>query len=121
MRTINHYKIGILKSGESYFEKEKVGVALENDQFIILDVPTFAKLTKNKSYEFSYPRVGVHRIYKRDNETGSFANHRTMGNGVFYELYSESKKRPNTIRTEIEKFIDEKFGYLAKIDLSFIK
>ena len=121
MRTVNCYKVGILKSGENYFEKEKIGVALENDQWIVLDVENYDKITKNKNYEISYSRIGVHTIYKRDNETGYFASHKTMGNGVFYSLYSETIKRPSTIQKEIEKFLDEKFGYLGSVDLSFIK
>lgn len=121
MRTINYYKVGILKNGESYFEQTEVGVALENDQWIVLDFRNFDKVTKDKNYEHSYPRIGVHRIWKRDNETGYFSNHREWGNGVFYKLYSETKKRPSTIRKEIEAFLEEKFGYLASIDLSFIK
>jgi len=121
MRTINYYKVGILKSGKNYFEKEKIEVALENDQWIVLNVKNFDKITKTKDYDFSYPRIGVHHIYKRDNETGYFANHKTMGNGVFYQLYSEKEKRPSTIQKEIENFINEKFGYLSSVDLSFVK
>lgn len=121
MRTINYYKVGILKNGESYFEQSEIGVALENDQWIILDVYEFKKLTKTKDHEFSYPRIGIQKIIKRDNETGYFKEHREWGNGVFYKLYSETKKRPSTIRKEIEMFIEEKFGYLGRIDLSFIK
>lgn len=121
MKTINHYKVGILKNGKNYFEEEKIKVALENDQWMVLDNEHYDKITKNKHFKYSYPRIEVHDIYKKDNETGYLKNHKQFGNGVFYKLYSETKKRPSTIRKEIEKFLNEKFGYLCNIDLSFIK
>lgn len=121
MKTINRYKVGILKNGVNYFEKEKIKIALENDQWIVLDVANYDKITKTKDYDFSYPRVGVYKIRKKDNETGWFKDHREYGNGVFYELYSEKEKRTSTIKKEIKEFLNEKFGYLSNIDLSFVK
>ncbi len=119
MKTVNHYKVTILQSGESFFEKEVIKVALENERFIILDTDRFDKISKDKSYICS--QLGKHSITVRTTETGYFKDHKEFGNGVFYSLYTDKNKRPTTIQKEIKEVLDEKYGYLATIDLSFIK
>lgn len=121
MRTIKLYRVGILKSGKSYFEQEEVEVAFENNQWIVLNDDVLTRLTKNQTYASTSDRIGYHKIWDKNEERGFFKDHKYYGNGIFYKLYSETNKRPQTIKKEIAKFIEEKFGYLGTIDLSFIK
>jgi hypothetical protein len=121
MKKINVYRVGILKSGEKYFETEQINIVAENKYFYCLETDLFTTIAKGKDYDSTHERIDRPHINKRENETGYFANHRRWGNGVFYILYTLGKKRPSTIRREISDFIQDKIGYLSSIDLSFIK
>jgi hypothetical protein len=121
MKYLNEYTVRIMKSGDTHFEVKKVPILAENETWIVLDTEHYEKVTKSKTFDFIHSRVEHHKIYKKDNETGHFENDPLFGNGVFYKLHTRKTKRPATIRKEIKAFLDEKFGYLTNIDLSFIK
>lgn len=101
--------------GDSY-TVEEVEVAAENETYIIINDWYFTKLEKKK---------------RRSDDYGDYVNHpsirisvndRWLDNGVFYTLYSTSKKRPSTIRSEILAAVRDKQGWLAEsLDLDFIK
>lgn len=46
---------------------------------------------------------------------------RVWGTSVTYRLYTDKKKKPETIRREIDKERDRKYGALFAVDLSFIR
>ena len=43
------------------------------------------------------------------------------GTSITYRVYTQKSKRPATIRKEIDKAREDKFGSLLAVDLSFIK
>lgn len=114
MKTINHYEVEILKNGEKTFKREKIEVIAENEGWIVLNTRNYDRVTKTKTFEFCHCRLDKPRLTAREND-------KIFKNGVFYEFYSYGTKRATTIRKEIAKFIDDRYGYLAAIDLSFIK
>lgn len=113
--TLNCYKVCIPKdSGEPEFTKTKPVVLAENESWIVLDTRHYEKIAKSKDWEFAYDVIERPKIYSREND-------KYLGNGVFYSLHTRKTKRTSTIKKEIKKFIADKYGYLANIDLSFIK
>lgn len=111
------YKVEILKS-EQYdnkFIKEELEVGLENDRFMVLLDSSFTKINKKKSTGSDLDRTLDHH----------YVSEWKMGfkslDGIHYTEFSSHKVRPSTIKRRIEAFIKKEYGYLSKIDLSFIK
>lgn len=46
---------------------------------------------------------------------------KVWGTSITYRLYTQKSKRPATIRKEIDRAREERFGSLFAVDLSFIK
>lgn len=118
MKTIYHYKVrhfdgsGII-GAEKVFDVSELNVIGENEINIVVDDHSFTTVSKEKSdYRTSLetPQISIN------------ANDHIWGNGVRYDLFSFSSKKPLTIRKEIEKEIQKQLGFFTKsLNLGFIK
>lgn len=94
------------------FEIVEVEVLAENETRIVLNDEFFTVKVKKKG---AYNAIEKKEINIRTNNS-------ICGDGIFYELYSYSKKRPATIRGEIERRIKAEYSWLLDgVDLSIIK
>lgn len=118
MKTINHYEVVIpLEKGildfDKEFKQEVVEILAENEYRLCLNDLRFTTVETGGSYVGKELGKPVIQIYNKDS---------CFGTMIRYELYTFSKKRPTTIRKEIQAEVDKKFGIFAgSIDLSFIE
>lgn len=115
--TVNIYKEKKFSFEEDKFEQKQVEVLAENDEYVCLNDRHFTTLRKAGD-TVAYSVVGKESIRIEDG-SGYFG--RAMTKGIFYTLYSYSKKRPSTIRKEIEEALEKKYGWMVDADLSIIK
>lgn len=118
-KTILYHRVAINKKVErgfqwdDKFEIVEVEVLAENESRVVLNDDCFTILMKKKSDFMT--SVGNESIIIRTNNS-------ICGDGIFYTLYSYSKKRPATIRKEIEAKIQKEYSWLMnEADLSIIK
>ena len=116
--TVDIYSHRKYSSDVDKFEVKEVEVLGENEDYLVLNDHFFTKLQKSKKGYAIHSVLGKESINIRD---GSGLCGDVLGRGVFYVLYSYSKKRPGTIKKEIEKAIQDKYGWMTSIDLSVIK
>lgn len=99
---------------ESKFFIEEVEVLAENENLLVLNNSRFTRLEKSGKYDW-HDVVGKARISIRTNDS-------ILGDGVFYALYSEKRKRPSTIKKAIQAKIAREYGWLTHgLDLSIIR
>ena len=117
-KTIFYHRVAINKKVEhgfqwdDKFEIVEVEVLAENETRIVLNDEFFTVKVKKKG---AYNSIEKKEISIRTNNS-------VCGDGIFYELYSYSKKRPATIRKEIESKIKAEYSWLMnEADLSIIK
>jgi len=119
MKKIKHYEVVIVqKEGlmhkEHGFTIEDIEVVHENDYLWCLNTMHYATVAKGSKYEST-----SHQI---DKPSISFnINDKVWGSNIIYNLYTFKSKRPLTIQKEIAKAAEERYGFLANLDLSFIK
>jgi len=99
------------------FEQTQVDVIAENDNYVCLDDFRFTTIQKSGKGT-AYDVIGTKRIRIEDG-SGLFGSAFTKG--IFYTLYSFEKKRPSTVRKEIEEAIKKKYGWIADVNLDIIK
>ena len=100
---------------EDRFTQEQVEVLAENDNYIIINDEYFTKINKPSKHSSNYDTV------LNSQHIAIVTEDKIFSKGVFYTLYSDSKKRPATVKKEIEDKIQKKFGGFVSIDLGVIK
>lgn len=120
-KTIFYHRVAINKKvshgfqWDDKFEIVEVEVLAENETKIVLNDDQFTVLDKKKGNCSFRHCVGNTLINIRTNNS-------ICGDGIFYTLYSYGKKRPETIRREIEAKIKAEYSWLMnEADLSIIK
>jgi len=94
------------------FEITNMKVLAENKKLIVFDNDQFKIIAKQKSWIYSQINKPTIVIYTNDS---------CYGNSVKYILYTDKNKRNSTIKKEIEKKLNDKYGWLIKeLDLNFI-
>ena len=119
MKTIYHHYVeiadasGILGAANK-FSVTALDVLAENDRFMVVNDAYFTTLDKTAAkYGVGSP-LGKEKI-------STSANDSVWGNRITYSLYSEKRKKADTIRRAIEREIEKRFGFFARgIDLSVI-
>jgi hypothetical protein len=100
---------------QNRYYNESVAIAVQNDALIVLNDRSFSKVAKSKDYDRIYPRLNKPSVNIRV-DGGLFEP------GIFYTLYSESKRKAEKVRREIDEEIKEKYGWIySSTDLSIIK
>ena len=99
---------------ESFFKIDEIDIVAENEWLWCLGTMHFATIAKGSQYGTTSRKI--------DKPSISFQmNDKVWGSNIEYNLYTFKTKRPSTIRKEIKKAVDEKFGFFMELDLSFIK
>jgi len=103
---------GIL-SPENEFEIKEIEIIGENKDNLAINDHSFTTIRKEYcKYSICLDKASICLT----------TNDSCWGNRISYTLYSFSKKKPQTIKREIEAKIKEKFGFfLNGVDLSIIK
>jgi len=119
MNTIYEYKVrvitesGILYKVGNVFDLKEIQILKENDDYLCLDNKEFSTLSKSKAKSYAYPSVNIPVITHSINDD-------CWGTGVRYSIYTRKAIRNSTIKKQIEKYINQKFGSFISIDLSFL-
>lgn len=117
MKKINKYCVKIqgdkpvcrYVGNENEFKKEVYKVLLENKDYIVIDDFRFTSLRKNgRDKEIDTPIIFEMKFG-------------TYNDGIHYYYYCYGTRKPESIRKDIEKWIQKKYGYLFDINLNFIK
>lgn len=106
------FKPGIIDR-ETTYKTETVKIAVQNATYVIIEDNYFTKLQKSGNDNFLFPIINKAKM-------SSQIDNSVFGTYVEYEYYGTKNKRPATIRKQMQKYIDEKFGLMANTDLSFI-
>lgn len=115
MDQIIEYRVDIYKNepNRNEFKTSYHNIALQNDEYIVLDNHQYTRLCKHKK-NASDPVVNDESIYERNWGIKMF-------DGISYTMYADHKIRPETIKNQIERFIQHKYGWLTVIRLDFIQ
>lgn len=113
---INVYRVDIYKNDirRNSFDVTVEHIACENDTYIVLGDHNFTKLRKKSDRSDHDTTLEKPIIYERNWGITSL-------DGLSYVLYTEKTKRPETIKSEINAFLDKKYGWLFRVNLDFIK
>lgn len=118
-RTILHHYVeigdnsGIIKP-DNRFTVTELLVLGENDRYMVVNNETFTTLDKQATkYSIGSPfnKAAIHASH----------NDSCWGNRITYSLYSDSRKRASTIRREIEREMEKRYGFFVRgLDLSVV-
>lgn len=118
MRTINHYVVEIsdgkgILDAKNEFRVDQHHVIAENDEYLVVDDRRFTTLKKGDSdYEACMDKPSI----------STAANDSCWGNRIWYSLYTERTVKAATIRKEIEKAVQKKYGFfIGSLNLDIVK
>lgn len=113
---VRHIDVRVLKSDkyENEYEVKELDVVAENELYLVLGDLHFTTLRKvSKEGSGLNPVLNKHTVSIRDHGIECL-------DGIHYTEYTTRNVQPETIKRRIRKFIEEKYGYMFKPDLSFI-
>lgn len=116
MKKINLYSVEIIKDPRwgNKFVKQEYEVGLENEKYVVIKDLHFTILDKKGDRSSSHHIIGNPSVSEWKTGLDSL-------DGIHYTLWTYKTKRPETIKREIQAFVEERFGYISNINLDFIK
>lgn len=118
MKTINRYKIEIIVKkgiigdvGSKFTHTVEDVLAMNNSRICINDITFTTVEIKKCDYRYS---IDVPNI-------NSYSNDKVFGTKLTYTLFTNKKKRKQTMAKEIRQYLDDKYGDWATIDLMFLE
>ena len=110
--------IAVFKPGIGYtenkFKTKDLEILKQRGDIICLDDDYFPTVNVSGKKDIVRSNIAVASI-------GFNLDCKIWGTSITYRLYTQKNKRPATIRKEIDRAREEKFGSLFAVDLSFIK
>lgn len=118
LKEVFYYEVNIYKEPhkkryirEKPFVTKVIPVLKQSEYYICLDDPFFTKLEHKKAKDLSYSQLDKPSIFYKHNDSLIYDS------GFFYRLYSSKPKKINSIKKELQKFINKEIGFYSSINL----